>query len=87
VQSLTLKRAYADGTVAVEMDPLSLLCRLATSVPPPRFSSSSQRRSKSAALGRLAVMKSSRALLLVSLVAGCTDFSHSQGTRAADQTY
>ncbi len=34
---LALKRAYADGTVAVDMDPLSLLCRLATSVPPPRF--------------------------------------------------
>jgi hypothetical protein len=34
---ITLKRAYADGTVAVEMAPLSLLCRLATSVPPPRF--------------------------------------------------
>jgi hypothetical protein len=34
---ITLKRAYADGTVAVELDPLSLLCRLATSVPPPRF--------------------------------------------------
>ena len=33
---IVLKRAYADGTVAVEMDPLSLLCRLATSVPPPR---------------------------------------------------
>lgn len=31
------ERAYQDGTVAVEMDPLSLLCRLATSVPPPRF--------------------------------------------------
>jgi hypothetical protein len=29
--------AAADGTVAVDMDPLSLLCRLATSVPPPRF--------------------------------------------------
>ena len=25
-----------DWTVAVDMDPLSLLCRLATSVPPPR---------------------------------------------------
>jgi hypothetical protein len=25
------------GTVAVDMDPLSLLCRLATSVPPPRL--------------------------------------------------
>lgn len=35
--SIALKRAFADGTLAVEMDPLSLLCRLATSVPPPRF--------------------------------------------------
>ncbi len=34
---ITLKKAYADGTVAVDMDPLSLLCRLATSVPPPRY--------------------------------------------------
>ncbi len=34
---LSLERAYADGTVAVDMDPLSLVCRLATSVPPPRF--------------------------------------------------
>ena len=34
---ISLKKAYADGTVAVDMDPLSLLCRLATSVPPPRF--------------------------------------------------
>ncbi len=34
---ITLKKAYADGTVAVDMDPLSLLCRLATSVPLPRF--------------------------------------------------
>jgi hypothetical protein len=34
---ITLKKAYAVGTVAVDMDPLSLLCRLATSVPPPRF--------------------------------------------------
>jgi hypothetical protein len=32
---ITLKKAYTDGTVAVEMDPLSLLCRLATSVPAP----------------------------------------------------
>ena len=31
---ITLKKAYADRTVAVDMDPLSLLCRLATSVPP-----------------------------------------------------
>jgi len=29
--------ALGHGTVAVDMDPLSLLCRLATSVPPPRF--------------------------------------------------
>ena len=34
---ITLKKAYTDGTVAVDMDPLSRLCRLATSVPPPRF--------------------------------------------------
>jgi hypothetical protein len=34
---IALKRAYSDGSVAVEMDPLSLLCRLATSVPTPRF--------------------------------------------------
>ena len=34
---ITLKKAYRDGTVAVDMDPLSLLCRLATSVPPPHF--------------------------------------------------
>jgi hypothetical protein len=34
---IALKRAYADGTVAVDMDPLSLLCRLATAVPPPRY--------------------------------------------------
>jgi hypothetical protein len=34
---IALKRAYTDGTVAVDMDPLSLLTRLAASVPPPRF--------------------------------------------------
>ena len=34
---ISLKKAYADGTMAVNMDPLSLLCRLAASVPPPRF--------------------------------------------------
>ena len=34
---IILKKAYSDGTVAVDMDPLSLLCRLATSVPPPRL--------------------------------------------------
>ncbi|XYI00715.1 transposase [Sorangium sp. So ce1128] len=34
---LSRRRAFADGTVAASMDPLSLLCRLATSVPPPRF--------------------------------------------------
>jgi hypothetical protein len=32
-----VKKAYTDGTIAVDMDPLSLLCRLATSVRPPRF--------------------------------------------------
>ena len=34
---VTLKRAFSDGTTAVEMDPLSLLCRLAASVPGPGF--------------------------------------------------
>ncbi len=34
---ITLKKAYNDGTIAVDMDPLSLLCRLATIAPPPRF--------------------------------------------------
>jgi len=31
---ISLKKPFADGTVAVDMDPLSLLCRLAASVPP-----------------------------------------------------
>ena len=34
---ITLKKAYSDGTIAVDTDPLSLLCRLATGVPPPRL--------------------------------------------------
>src|SRR5262249_29822813 len=34
---ITLKKPCADGTLAVAMYPISLLCRLATSVPPPRF--------------------------------------------------
>jgi hypothetical protein len=34
---VVLKRAFSDATVAVDMDPLSLLVRLATSVPPPRY--------------------------------------------------
>jgi hypothetical protein len=33
---IALKRPFRDGTVAVEMDPLSLLSRLCTLVPPPR---------------------------------------------------
>jgi hypothetical protein len=33
---IELKRAFADGTVAVELDPLSLLWRLCAAVPPPR---------------------------------------------------
>jgi hypothetical protein len=40
---ITLKKAYSDGTVAVEMDPLSLLSRLAASVPPLRFHTASLR--------------------------------------------
>ncbi len=34
---ITLKRAFGDGTVAVDMDPLSLVARLVAAVPPPRF--------------------------------------------------
>ena len=32
-----LEKAFSDGTVAVDLDPLSLLSRLVASVPPPRF--------------------------------------------------
>ena len=34
---IALKRPFSDGTVAVDMDPLSLLCRVAAIVPAPRF--------------------------------------------------
>jgi Putative transposase len=34
---ITLKRAFADGTVAIDLDLLSLLSRLAAAVPYPRF--------------------------------------------------
>ena len=34
---IELERAFSDGTVAIDMDPLSLLCRLAAAVPLPRF--------------------------------------------------
>ena len=34
---ITLKRPFADGTTAVDLDPLSLLFRLCAAVPPPRF--------------------------------------------------
>jgi hypothetical protein len=34
---IALKRPFADGTIAVDMDPLSLLSRLAAMVPPPYF--------------------------------------------------
>jgi hypothetical protein len=34
---VTLKKPWSDGPVALDMDPLSLLCRLAASVPAPRF--------------------------------------------------
>jgi hypothetical protein len=34
---LGLKRAFSDGTVAVSLDPLSFLCRLAAAVPGPGF--------------------------------------------------
>jgi hypothetical protein len=32
-----LKKAFSDGTVAVDLDPLSLLSRLCAAVPPPRL--------------------------------------------------
>jgi len=34
---ITLKKPFSDGTVAVDLDPLSLLSRLAASVPTPRL--------------------------------------------------
>jgi hypothetical protein len=34
---IALKKAFSDGTVAVDLDPLSLLSRLCAAVPPPRF--------------------------------------------------
>jgi hypothetical protein len=34
---LELKRPFSDATVALDLDPLALLARLATTVPPPRF--------------------------------------------------
>ncbi|MFC1642651.1 transposase [Myxococcota bacterium] len=33
---IELKRPFRDSTVAVDLDPLSLMCRLAALVPPPR---------------------------------------------------
>jgi hypothetical protein len=33
---ISLKRPFSDGTIAIDLDPLSLLCRLAASVPAPR---------------------------------------------------
>lgn len=34
---IALKKPFSDGTVAVDLDPLSLLCRLLALVPAPRF--------------------------------------------------
>ena len=34
---VALKKPFSDGTVAIDLDPLSLLCRLAATVPAPRF--------------------------------------------------
>jgi hypothetical protein len=45
---IVLKRPFPDGTVTVEMDPLSLLCRLAASVPPPRHHRQVRRRARGA---------------------------------------
>jgi hypothetical protein len=45
--TLDLDEPAADGTVAIDMDPLSLLCRLAAAVPPPSFARSSCRHERS----------------------------------------
>jgi len=34
---IALKKAFSDGTVAIDLDPLSLLLRLCAAVPAPRF--------------------------------------------------
>jgi Putative transposase len=34
---ITLRKPFRDGAYAIDMDPLSLLCRLATTIPPPRM--------------------------------------------------
>jgi hypothetical protein len=34
---LVLKKPFSDGTFAFDLDPLALLCRLCTTIPPPRF--------------------------------------------------
>jgi hypothetical protein len=34
---IALKKPFSDGTTAVDLDPLSLLCRLVALVPAPRF--------------------------------------------------
>lgn len=34
---LVLRKPFKDGTAAIDLDPLSVLCRLAASVPPPRM--------------------------------------------------
>jgi hypothetical protein len=37
IRARPLKKPFSDGTVAVDLDPLSLLCRLVALVPAPRF--------------------------------------------------
>jgi hypothetical protein len=34
---IELRRPFRDGTIAIDLDPLSLLCRLAATVPPPKM--------------------------------------------------
>jgi hypothetical protein len=34
---IVLRRPFADGTTAIDLDPLSLLCRLGAAIPPPHF--------------------------------------------------
>ena len=56
---IALKRAFGDGTLAVEMDPLSLLCRLATSTLRDR---ALRRRDLSHGLDALVVLRKARSL-------------------------
>jgi Putative transposase/Transposase zinc-binding domain len=74
---LELKRPFSDGTIAIDLDPLSLLCRLAASVPCPGFHLVHYS-------GVLGAASKLRALVVPPVPADtpCAT-SHSHGTRAA----